>query len=109
MTTEHVISPDLWSLLGALLISLISGVISISRRIVQGQTVSVLWILSEFLSAMLCGWIAWDGYPQIQHYLPGWMTPVMFVAVAAHFGGRTFQTIEDALCRRYGIEPNTRR
>lgn len=103
MTADHVIPPDFWPLAGALLISLISGFVSIAQRIVRGHKASLLWVVSEFFSAIMCGWIAWDAYPSLDEHLPEWMTPIMFVAVAAHSGGRTFQGVENMLYRRYGL------
>lgn len=94
--------PDLWALLGALLISMISGFISIAQRIARGHTASSLWIISEFMAAILCGYLAYDVYPTIKDALPKWITLPIFVALAAHVAGRCFQEIEGAIYRKYG-------
>jgi tellurite resistance protein TehA-like permease len=89
-----VTPPDFWDLLIALSISTVSGAVSISRRVLRGYPCSILWVISEFLMAMLCGYLMYNAYPTIQHIFPVWMTPTMSVAVAAHFGGRGFQELE---------------
>ena len=92
---------DYWSLLGALIISTVSGVISIAQRIVLGQRATLIWIISEFLAAILCGYLMYDIYPKIVADLPKWATLPVLVALAAHVGGRSFQMFERALYRRY--------
>jgi hypothetical protein len=92
---------DYWSLLGALIISTVSGVISIAQRIVLGQRATLIWVTSEFLAAILCGYLMYDIYPKIAEDLPKWATLPVLVALAAHVGGRSFQMFERALYRRY--------
>ena len=94
-------TPDYWSLAGALIISTISGVISITQRIVLGQRATLIWAISEFLAAILCGYLVYDVYPAVQEDLPKWATLPVLVALAAHVGGRSFQMIEKALTHRY--------
>lgn len=88
------IPPDFWDLLGAIIVSTISGIVSISRRILNGQPASLLWVVSEFLSAILCGYLMYSTYPTIQGDVPKWFTLPVAIAVAAHIGGRVFQEIE---------------
>lgn len=104
MAPENTPSPDWLSLVGAILISIMSGYISIAQRIVRGHQASLLWVSSEYTAAIMCGWIAYDAYPTATQYLPGQITMFMFVATAAHFGGRSFQGIENLLYRRYGVD-----
>lgn len=92
---------DYWSLLGALIISTVSGVISIAQRIVLGHRATIIWVISEFLAAILCGYLMYDIYPKIAADLPKWATLPVLVALAAHVGGRSFQMIERALYRHY--------
>ena len=92
---------DFWSLLGAFIISTISGVISITQRIVLGQRATLIWVISEFLAAILCGYLMFDLYHKIQGSLPPWATLPVMVAMAAHVGGRSFQSIEKALYKRF--------
>lgn len=87
-------TPNLIELIIALSISTISGAVSISRRILAGQPATILWVISEFLSAILCGYLMYDSYPVLTKYLPEWVTLPVAVAVAAHIGGRTFQELE---------------
>lgn len=92
---------DYWSLLGAFIISTLSGAISISQRIVLGQRATLIWVTSEFLAAILCGYLMYDLYPTIQADLPKWATLPVLVALAAHVGGRSFQMMEKSLFTRY--------
>ena len=97
VNTNH----DYWSLLGALIISIVSGVISITQRIILGQRATLIWVTSEFLTAILCGYLMYDIYPKIAADLPKWATLPVLVALAAHVGGRSFKMFEHELYRRY--------
>lgn len=103
MIIEHPVLPDFWAWVGVVLVALISGFISIAQRIVRGHEPSCLWVVSEFLAAIMAGIIAYDVYRIMEGRFPEWTTASMFVAVAAHFGGRSFQGIEALLRSRYGI------
>jgi tellurite resistance protein TehA-like permease len=92
--------PDIWGMLAALIISVVSATISISRRILGGHQFSILWLVSEFLSAILCGYLMYHTYPAVDPVLPDWMTLPVAVAVAAHSGGRIFQEIEAMMLER---------
>ena len=92
---------DYWSLLGALIISIVSGIISITQRIILGQRATLIWVTSEFLAAILCGYLMYDIYPKIAADLPKWATLPVLVALAAHVGGRSFKMFENELYRRY--------
>jgi len=94
-------APDVWNLITALIISMISGFISISRRILQGHPSSVLWIVSEFLTAILCGYLMFHSYPILESSLPKWFTQPIATAIAAHIGGRVFQELEAIFLERY--------
>lgn len=95
--------PNLLGILGALIISTISGFISIAQRIVRGQRASLLWIISEFMAAILCGYLMYDVYPRIADQLPVWATMPILVAFAAHVGGRSFQGLENFIMQRYKV------
>ncbi len=86
--------PDTLTLLMVVVISALSGVISITQRIVRGTPASAVWFISEFLAAILCGWLAYDAYEVAQLFLPAWVTMPVFVAVSAHTGGRILQASE---------------
>ena len=101
-------SYDFWSMLGALIISTVSGIISITQRIVLGQRATLIWAISEFLAAILCGYLMYDAYPAIEADLPKWATLPVLVALAAHVGGRSFQMIEKALAHRYQFLPKNK-
>jgi len=96
-------NPDLLGLFGALIISTISGFISIAQRVVRGHKASFLWVVSEFMAAILCGYLMFDVYPSLQPKLPDWATLPILVALAAHIGGRSFQGLEKFLQRRYKL------
>lgn len=108
MTITDPVPPDVTGILTALLISLISGFISIAQRIVRGRDANILWVTSEFLSAILCGYLMYDAYPAASQHLPDWVSLPIAVAIAAHMGGRTFQGIEVAVTDRYRMLFGTR-
>ncbi len=91
------IPPDLWTLLTMLFLSAISGVVSITQRIANGQAASVVWIISEFLAAILAGYLAAETYPFVQHLLPDFVRMSSFVSVCAYSGGRMMQMAERVL------------
>jgi hypothetical protein len=92
---------DLPTILSVLAVSIVSGFISISQRIVRGTGVTVLWICMEFAAAVLCGYLAWDAFPHIQKYLPDWITLPILVAACAHSGGRGLQGLERAVYQAF--------
>lgn len=94
-----VIPPDFWDLLGALIVSTISGIVSISRRVINGQQASLLWVVSEFFSAILCGYLMYSAYPFIVDDVPKWFTLPVAIAISAHIGGRVFQEVETNFCK----------
>lgn len=96
--------PGLLGLLGAFLLSLMSGLVSIGSRIARGRPLNIFWILSELGAAVLVGYLAYDLYPVIQPNLPTWVTMPIMVAVSAHFGGKIFQWAEFLIKERYGID-----
>lgn len=98
------VPPEFAGIIGAIVISWISGFISIAQRIVRGYQASVLWVTSEFLSAILAGYLVYVTYPRLEASLPEWMTMPVLVALAAHVGGRAFQGIENLLYRKYGVD-----
>ncbi len=95
--------PNIWSMLGAVLISLISGFISIAQRISQGHPFSVLWVATEFASAVLAGYLMYGAYPKLATSLPEWATLPLCVAVAAHVGGRSFQWVEKMFYKQLNL------
>jgi hypothetical protein len=93
--------PGFYDLLGALIVSVFSGIISISRRVVNGHEASLMWVISEFMTAILCGYLMYSAYPHILEFAPNWFTLPIAVAFAAHTGGKVFQEVENELVRRY--------
>lgn len=89
--------PDLWGLIIALVIAAASGTVSIAHRILKGQRASCLWLFTEYLTAILCGYLAYQAYPILAPSLPPWATMPIVVAAAAHSGGRFFQKLEEVL------------
>ena len=100
---------ELWEILTAFAISIISGSVSIIRRIAHGENSGWLFIISEFLTAILCGYLMYGAYPTVAPYLPDWVTLPVAVAFVAHSGGRVFQEAESVILRHYGIFTNRRR
>lgn len=101
MPVENVPPPTLLDFVGAFLVSLISGVVSITRRIVNGHNASILWVVSEILTAILAGYLMYTAYPAITHEVPKWFTLPIAVSFSAYAGGKAFQEVENALVRKY--------
>lgn len=102
MPTPDVPEPlDFWGILITFIISTVSAVISISRRVISGHRATFLWVLSEYLTAILCGYLVYHAYPYFGDIIPQWATRPIVVAVAAHSGGRIFQELEKAAFSRY--------
>lgn len=97
-------TPEILSVLGAIGISIVSGTISIGRRILKGQEPSFLWIFTEYLTAILCGYLVFHAYPGFHHLTPEWTTRIMLVALAAHSGGRVIQEVERHVIGRWGAK-----
>lgn len=102
MSSETWTSPEIWSALGAIGISIISGTISIGRRILKGHEPSVLWVSTEYLTAILSGYLVFHAYPGFEHLVPEWTTRIMLVALAAHSGGRFIQEVERHVIGHWG-------
>lgn len=92
--------PEIFTAALVFVVSVVSATVSVTRRIVNGTPVSILWLISEYSAAILCGWIAFDAYESMEPYLPEWVTMFMFVAVAAHTGGKLLQISEQILQSR---------
>lgn len=82
-------------LIGVIVISLISGLISVGRRILKGSAVPTLWIIVEIGAAILVGFLAWDAYPDLADKLPHGVTRLIFTCACAHVGGRILQQVEN--------------
>lgn len=100
--------PDLWGLVGALVISLLSGFIAIANRLAGGQKFSVLWLAAQVAGAVLAGYLVYDAYPLLvtQSWWPSWVTMPISVALAGHFGGKAFALVEKLLYRKYNLPPD---
>lgn len=92
---------DFWGLVMALVVSTVSAFISISKRILRGHQATWLWVISEYLTAILCGYLTYHAYPAVAAIAPDWFTLPMAVAIAAHSGGRIFQEIEEIILKKY--------
>lgn len=104
---DHTPNPNYWGefgdLVGAVLISLISGFISISQRIVGGHKASILWVSSEVMAAILAGYLAHETYPKLEGVIDTWISLPVFVSFAAYVGSRAFQILERVVFLKYGI------
>lgn len=97
--------PDFWNAISMLILAVISGLVSISTRLIAGQMFTWLWFISQLFSAVLAGYIAWDMYPYVKDLIPVWCTQTLVVSVAAHFGGKLFALVEKVFYKRTGIDP----
>lgn len=102
--------PEVWGLVGALIISLLSGFIAIANRLAGGQKFSLLWLAAQLAGAVLTGYLVYDAYPilNVQPWWPSWITMPISVALAGHFGGKAFSLAESLLYKKYNIPPETR-
>lgn len=92
---------EVQSLIGAFIVSVVSGFISIARRVTNGYQASLLWVVSEFLTAILCGYMMFTAYPFLPAETPEWFTLPIAVAFAAHVGGKVFQEVETQMLKKY--------
>ena len=97
---------DFWQVVIAFSVSAISATVSITRRIVMGHEARWLWIFSEFVTAILCGYLMFNAYPVVAPFLPDWVTLPIAVAFVAHSGGRVFQEAETIILQHYKIFTN---
>lgn len=97
--------PQLTEILVASVVVLITSVTSILHKIARGHTVSCIWVMTEFLTAIIAGFFMYEAYPAISqmHYWPDWLTLPIAVAVAAHSGGRVFQEVEDSVTKNWKL------
>lgn len=86
-------SPEVLTFITALVISAVSGAISIMNRLVKGHKGGLLWAISEFMASVLCGCLAWDAYSQVIPYMPDWVPQPAFVAAAAYASSRLLQIL----------------
>jgi hypothetical protein len=93
-------SPETWGIIGAFCITIVSATVSILTRIISGHKVTFLWVFTEYLAAILFGYLVYHAYPVVAPILPDYITLPMLVAVAAHSGGKFFKEIEAALVSR---------
>jgi hypothetical protein len=94
-----------WETTGAITIALISGFVSISRRVLSKHAVSRLWLAYECAGVVLMTMLAMNVYPQIQPMLlesrfTSWITNWVFVGVMAHCGSRMMYTLEKKVFRK---------
>lgn len=97
---------ETWSLVGAILIGLISGFVSITRRITAKKAVSKLWLISECAGVVLVTVLAMDVYPQLKptlmsHVYTSWITYWLFVGVCAHIGSRLMYLLEKRFISKF--------
>ncbi len=91
------IPPDLFTLLMMLALSAVSGIVSITNRVASGHAWSIAWVISEFLAAILTGYLASEAYPYLKGYLPEFVRMSAFVSICAYSGGRMMQVAEQML------------
>ncbi|EIV0540721.1 hypothetical protein L7B14_004191 [Salmonella enterica] len=102
MPPDNQPNQQYWDLFRVLIISAMSGFISVGRRFMRETDPSILWVLCEFLACLLAGYLASGAYPEYKESLPKGVTLPIFVAICAHFGGRFFQLSELAISVKLG-------
>ena len=95
--------PKVIEIVTVTIVATITAVTSILRKITNGHAASIVWIITEFFTAILAGYFMYEAFPVISEtaYWPAWLTMPIAVAIAAHSGGRVFQEIEDAITKSY--------
>lgn len=91
----------------AVILSLLSGFLSVASALAKGQKFSLLWLSAQLTGAVLAGWLVWDMYPLIADGVPVWFTQPIATSIAAHYGGKLFSIVEGVLGKRWGIEKPT--
>lgn len=97
--------PNIWEMLGALSIALMSGFIAVANQLAGGQKFSVLWLAAQTVGAVLVGYLMWDAYPLLvtKTWWPEFMTMPISVALAGHYGGKVFSVAEKLFRRKLNI------
>ena len=95
--------PKVIEIVTVTLVAAITAITSILRKITNGHAASIVWVITQFFTAILAGYFMYEAYPTISQmsYWPNWLTMPIAVAIAAHSGGRVFQEIEDAITKSY--------
>jgi hypothetical protein len=91
---------DIWKLLGTFAVTVVSATVSILSRIVSGHKATCLWVITEYLTAILFAYLVYHAYPTLAPLLPEWVTLPVLVAIAAHSGGKFFKALESAFLER---------
>lgn len=89
----------------AVILSLLSGFISVASALAKGQKFSLLWLTAQLSGAVLAGWLVWDMFPVVADDVPAWFTQPIATSIAAHYGGKIFSIVEGVLGRRWGLDP----
>ncbi|EHU2760887.1 MULTISPECIES: hypothetical protein [Acinetobacter] len=88
---------DLWTILATCLVVLITGFISVARRVVQEKENNWILIATEYSACLLVGYLAYEAYPSVHPHLPGylsWITQNIFSATGSYIGIRAFHIAE---------------
>jgi hypothetical protein len=96
--------PALSGTIFAVVLSLISGFLSVASALAKGQKFSLLWLSAQLTGAVLAGWLVWDMYPLIADGVPVWFTQPIATSIAAHYGGKLFSIVEGVLGKRWGVD-----
>jgi hypothetical protein len=96
--------PALSGTIFAVVLSLLSGFLSVASALAKGQKFSLLWLSAQLTGAVLAGWLVWDMYPLIADGVPVWFTQPIATSIAAHYGGKLFSIVEGVLGKRWGID-----
>ncbi len=94
---------DGWALLATCLVVLITGFISVARRVAQDQKFTMLGIVTEYSACLVVGYLAFEAYPTIKPQLPtwlSWVTQNIFTATGSYIGVRAFHVAEDLINQR---------
>ena len=96
--------PTITGAIFAVILSLLSGFLSVAGALAKGQKFSILWLSAQLTGAVLAGWLVWDMFPVITDDVPVWFTQPIATSIAAHYGGKLFSIVEAVLGKRWGVE-----
>lgn len=88
---------DVWTLIATTLVVVITGFISVARRVIQDGQNNWVLIATEYAACLLVGYLAYEAYPSVRPHFPewlGWLTQNIFTATGSYIGIRAFHVAE---------------
>lgn len=83
---------------------LITGFISVARRVVQETGINWLVILTEYAACLVVAFLAYEAYPEMKPHFPAmfaWVSHNMVTVTGAWVGIRAFHLAEELTNNRF--------